>query len=88
VQSAIDTSVEKASSNVPQRKKRIPLSFLLAGIAVLGAILYLVFVNTQASAAYYMTVTARHVLRSRYASREWCRQIQLCVTMPAVAFRL
>jgi cytochrome c-type biogenesis protein CcmE len=39
------------------RRKRFPLSFLLVGIAVLGAVLYLVYANTQASAAYYMTVS-------------------------------
>ncbi len=44
----------------PQRKRRIPLSFLLAGIAILGAIVYLVVVNTQATAAYDMTVTELH----------------------------
>ncbi len=60
MQSAVDTPTAKTSSNVPHRKKRIPLSFLLAGIAVLGAILYLVFINTQASAVYYMTVTELH----------------------------
>ena len=38
-------------------KRRIPLSFLLAGIAILGAVIYLVFANTQASAVYYMTVS-------------------------------
>ncbi len=36
--------------------KRLPLSFILAGIAILGAVLYLVFANTQANAVYYMTV--------------------------------
>jgi cytochrome c-type biogenesis protein CcmE len=36
--------------------KRLPLSFMLAGIAILGAVLYLVFANTQANAVYYMTV--------------------------------
>ena len=38
------------------RKRRFPLSFLLAGIAILGAVLYLVYINTQANAVYYMTV--------------------------------
>ncbi len=42
------------------RKRRIPLSFLFAGIAILGAIVYLVVINTQASAAYDMTVTELH----------------------------
>ncbi|HZR42389.1 MAG TPA: cytochrome c maturation protein CcmE [Ktedonobacteraceae bacterium] len=38
------------------QRKRLPLSFLLAGIAILGAIVYLVYANTQANAVYYMTV--------------------------------
>jgi cytochrome c-type biogenesis protein CcmE len=38
-------------------KRRIPLSFILAGIAILGAVIYLIFANTQASAVYYMTVS-------------------------------
>jgi cytochrome c-type biogenesis protein CcmE len=38
-------------------KRRIPLSFMLAAIAILGAVVYLVFANTQASAVYYMTVS-------------------------------
>ncbi len=54
MQPAIDTHA------LPQRKRRIPLSFLLAGVAILGAIAYLVFINTQATAAYDMTVTELH----------------------------
>ena len=64
MQPAIDThtSLSQREQTPPakQRKKRIPLSFLLAGIAILGAIVYLVVVNTQASAAYDMTVTELH----------------------------
>ncbi len=37
-------------------RKRLPLSFLLAGIAILGAVIYLVYANTQTNAVYYMTV--------------------------------
>ena len=40
----------------PSQRRRLPLSFILAGIAILGAVLYLVFANTQANAVYYMTV--------------------------------
>ncbi len=36
--------------------KRLPFSFILAGIAILGAVLYLVFANTETNAVYYMTV--------------------------------
>ena len=45
----------QAAVTTPKRH-RFPLSFILAGIAILGAVLYLVFANTQANAVYYMTV--------------------------------
>ncbi len=38
-------------------RKRLPLSFIIAGIAIFAAIGYLVYANTSATAAYYMTVT-------------------------------
>jgi len=60
VQPAIDAhTFPKHEATTPpcKRKHRVPLSFLLAGIAILGAIVYLVLINTQASAAYDMTVT-------------------------------
>ena len=64
MQPAIDahTSLSQREQTPPAkpRKRRIPLSFLLAGIAILGAIIYLVVINTQASAAYDMTVTELH----------------------------
>jgi len=47
VQAAIPTS----------GRRRIPLSFIIAAIVILGAVIYLVFANTQASAVYYMTVS-------------------------------
>jgi cytochrome c-type biogenesis protein CcmE len=40
------------------RKRRVPLSFILAGLAVAGAVLYLVIANTGATAEYYMTIAA------------------------------
>ncbi len=39
------------------RRKRFPVSFLIAGIAILGAVFYLVYANTQANSVYYMTVS-------------------------------
>ncbi len=64
MQPAIDThtSLPQREQTPPTkpRKRRVPLSFLLAGIAILGAIVYLVVINTQASAAYDMTVTELH----------------------------
>ena len=55
MQAAITGSEEKAIEKRP-RRKRFPLSFLLIGIAILGAIVYLVYANTQANAVYYMTI--------------------------------
>lgn len=47
---------EKEPLQPDKRKRRLPLSFILGAIAILGAVIYLVFVNTQANAVYYMTV--------------------------------
>jgi cytochrome c-type biogenesis protein CcmE len=38
-------------------RKRLPLSFIIGGIAILAAVIYLVYANTQANAVYYMTVS-------------------------------
>ncbi|QBD81219.1 cytochrome c maturation protein CcmE [Ktedonosporobacter rubrisoli] len=54
MQSAMTVAGEERK--MAPRKRRLPLSFLLAGIAILGAIMYLVYANTQANAVYYMTV--------------------------------
>jgi cytochrome c-type biogenesis protein CcmE len=57
VQAAVNLAQEKApEEKARQPRKRLPLSFLIAGIAILGAVVYLVYANTQASAVYYMTV--------------------------------
>ena len=37
-------------------RRRLPLSFLIAGLAIAGAIIYLVYANTRADAAFYMTI--------------------------------
>ncbi|MBF6591874.1 MAG: cytochrome c maturation protein CcmE [Ktedonobacterales bacterium] len=51
-------ALEQAAPAPTQRRKRrkMPWSFLIAGVAVTGAILYLVIANTSAAAEYYMTV--------------------------------
>jgi cytochrome c-type biogenesis protein CcmE len=66
VQSAVTLPVEKNVGAGPaptsgdatgaRRRKRIPLSFFIAGIAILGAVIYLVYINTQTNALYYMTI--------------------------------
>ena len=40
-----------------QPRRKLPLSFVIGGAAILAAIIYLVYANTQASAVYYMTVS-------------------------------
>lgn len=43
-----------------RQRKRLPLSFVIAALAILGAIVYLVYANTQSNAVYYMTVSELH----------------------------
>ena len=64
VQSVVTSSEDKEDRleslspvPTPRRKRRMPLSFLLAGVAILGAVFYLVYANTQSNAVYYMTVS-------------------------------
>lgn len=38
------------------RRRRLPLGFIVAGVAIIGAVLYLVIANTSASAQYYMSI--------------------------------
>jgi cytochrome c-type biogenesis protein CcmE len=40
-----------------QHRRRLPISFLLAGLVILAAVGYLIFANTQTNAAYDMTVS-------------------------------
>jgi cytochrome c-type biogenesis protein CcmE len=46
------------------RKRRVRLSFVLAGLAVAGAVFYLVVANTGASAEFYMTIGQLHACTS------------------------
>ena len=45
----------------PRRRRKLPLGFIIAGLAVAAAVAYLVIANTGASAEYYMTI---HQLRA------------------------
>lgn len=56
MQTALDTSMEEQQPQT-RRKRRLPISFVLGGLAILGAVIYLVIANTQANAVYYMTVS-------------------------------
>lgn len=42
------------------RRRKVPWGFLLAGVAIAGAVIYLVIANTSASAEYYMTIGELH----------------------------
>ncbi|GHO43706.1 cytochrome c maturation protein CcmE [Ktedonospora formicarum] len=57
---AIDGHKEKNTNLETRSKRRFPLAFLLVGLAILGAVIYLVYANTQTNAAYYMTVSELH----------------------------
>ena len=56
MQTALDLSSEEQQPRT-RRKRRLPISFVLGGLAILGAVIYLVIANTQANAVYYMTVS-------------------------------
>jgi cytochrome c-type biogenesis protein CcmE len=54
---AISTGMGTTETTAPRLgRPRVRWSLLVAGIAIAGAILYLVIANTGASARYYMTV--------------------------------
>ena len=55
MQPALTAMGEEKKSLRP--RKRLPLSIMIGGIAILAAVAYLVYANTQASAVYYMTVS-------------------------------
>jgi cytochrome c-type biogenesis protein CcmE len=51
-------SVPKEEEKPKSRgRRRLPISFILGGLAILGAVIYLVYANTQANAVYYFTVS-------------------------------
>lgn len=57
------TANEPANSNekiTPRRRRRLPISFLIGGVAIVAAVIYLIFANTQSNAVYYMTVAELH----------------------------
>ena len=57
MQPALTAPMEEKVSPSPRSRKRLPLSFILGGLVILGAVIYLVYANTQANAVYYMTVS-------------------------------
>src|SRR6516165_1042934 len=56
MQTVVSTSQEEEKP-LPRRRRRLPITFILGGLAILGAVIYLVYANTQANAVYYFTVS-------------------------------
>ncbi len=50
-------SVSQEEKPISRRRRRLPVSFILGGLAILGAVIYLVDANTRADAVYYLTVS-------------------------------
>ncbi len=55
MQPALAVPTDEQESLRPRR--RLPLSFIIGGLVILAAVIYLVYANTQANAVYYMTVS-------------------------------
>ena len=55
-------TVEALSAPTTARKlrRKLPWSFVIAGVAIAGAVLYLVLANTGTSAEFYMTIGELH----------------------------
>ena len=51
-----DEEQSPSSTRRPNRRRKLGWGFVLAGLAIVGAIVYLVVANTGASAEYYMTI--------------------------------
>ncbi|HJT59656.1 MAG TPA: cytochrome c maturation protein CcmE, partial [Ktedonobacteraceae bacterium] len=57
---ALDEPLDEGKPSPPRKRRRWPISFILGGLVILGAVIYLIYANTQANAVYYMTVSELH----------------------------
>jgi cytochrome c-type biogenesis protein CcmE len=57
MQTTVSMPQEEGEKPSRRRRKRLPISFILGGLAILGAVIYLIYANTQANAAFYLTVS-------------------------------
>ena len=55
MQPALAVPTDEQESLRPRR--RLPLSFIIGGLVILAAVIYLVYANTQVNAVYYLTVS-------------------------------
>ena len=52
----VESKTQEEEAPSPRRKRRLPIPFIMGGLVILGAVIYLVYANTQADAVYYFTV--------------------------------
>ena len=57
MQTIVSMPQEEGKPVQSRKHKRLPVSFILGGLVILGAVIYLVYANTQANAVYYLTVS-------------------------------
>lgn len=55
--STVSVPFNKDEKTTTTPRRRLPWSFVLGGLIILGAVIYLVYANTQSNTAYYMTVS-------------------------------
>lgn len=55
-QSAATAETPSAPARARTRRRKLPWSFVIAGVAIAGAVLYLVLANTGTTAEFYMTI--------------------------------
>jgi cytochrome c-type biogenesis protein CcmE len=59
-----DVTTRQGATTGRKRRRKAPWSLVIAGVAIAGAVLYLVLANTGASAEYYMTIKELHACGS------------------------
>jgi cytochrome c-type biogenesis protein CcmE len=64
MQTALDTPEQQEQSRPRRKRRRLPITLIVGGIAILGAVIYLIVANTQADAEYYMTVSELKICKS------------------------
>jgi cytochrome c-type biogenesis protein CcmE len=47
---------EAPAAAPPRRRRKVPWGFIVAGVAITAAVIYLIVANTSTTAAYYMTI--------------------------------
>jgi cytochrome c-type biogenesis protein CcmE len=57
---AVTSEPQLQTGSKGQRRRRMRWSFVIAGVAIAGSVLYLVLANTGATAEYYMTINQLH----------------------------